>query len=92
MHRQPLLALLFLALAPAVHAERLTIERIFADPSLDGPAPRALAIAPDGRHVGYLRGRDTDQNQLDLWVMDVAGGTASRVVVSSAWARDMPLS
>ena len=92
MRRLPLLALFFLALAPAVHAERLTIERIFADPSLDGPAPRALAIAPDGRHVGYLRGREDDQNQLDLWVMDVARGSTSRLVDSAALVPARPLS
>jgi len=29
-------------------ANQLTIERIFADPSLSGPSPRALKIAPGG--------------------------------------------
>jgi dipeptidyl-peptidase-4 len=67
-----------------VSAERLTIDRIFGDPDLAGPSPRALKIAPDGRHVAFLRGRADDQNQLDLWLYDVAGGKAQRVVDSTS--------
>jgi len=67
-----------------VSAERLTIDRIFGDPDLAGPSPRALKIAPDGRHVAFLRGRADDQNQLDLWLYDVAGGKARRVVDSTS--------
>jgi dipeptidyl-peptidase-4 len=43
-------AFLFLAAmavsSPTV-ADRLTIERIFSDPNLEGPTPRGLQIAPD---------------------------------------------
>ena len=67
-----------------VSAERLTIDRIFGSPDLAGPSPRALKIAPDGRHVAYLRGRADDQDQLDLWLYDVAGGKARRVVDSTS--------
>ena len=73
-----------IALNPAVHAERLTIERIFSDPDLDGPSPRALQIAPDGSRVTFLRGRADDQNRLDRWAHDVAAGNARRVVDSAA--------
>jgi dipeptidyl-peptidase-4 len=49
----------------------LSIERIFGDPGLAGATPRAVKVSPDGRRVGLLRGRTTDQHQLDLWVYDV---------------------
>ena len=66
--------LLLVANLPAVAGE-LTIERIFGNPSLSGPTPRAVQVSPDGRRVGLLRGRDDDQHQLDLWSYDVADGT-----------------
>ena len=72
MHRILLPALL--ALSPLVHAERLSIDRIYADPDLNGPSPRVLKIAPDGSRVAFLRGRADDQNQLDLWQYEVATG------------------
>jgi dipeptidyl-peptidase-4 len=55
-------------------ANDLTLERIFADPALAGPTPRGVKVSPDGRRVGLLRGRATDQNQLDLWTYDVKTG------------------
>ena len=86
---------LFAALAASsslVHAERLTIERIFADPDLNGPSPRALKIAPDGQRVTFLRGREDDQNQLDLWEYDIAEGVAKRLVDSAALGEKRELS
>jgi dipeptidyl-peptidase-4 len=81
-----------LVLSPLVHAERLSIERIYADPDLNGPSPRMLKIAPDGTHVGFLRGRADDQNQLDLWQYDVASGAMTRLVDSSAIGEHKELS
>jgi dipeptidyl-peptidase-4 len=70
--------------SPFVHAERLTTDRLYSDPDLNGPAPRALKIAPDGSRVTFLRGRDDDQNQLDLWQYEIASGKTQRLVDSSA--------
>jgi len=67
-----------------VHAERLTVERLYADPDINGPSPRGLKIAPDGSRVTFLRGRSDDQNQLDLWQYEIATGTTSRLVDSAA--------
>lgn len=75
-----------------VAAEHLTIERIFGDPNLAGPSPRSLKIAPDGRHVGFLRGRADDQNQLDLWLHDVRSGKATRLIDSAALGENKELS
>jgi dipeptidyl-peptidase-4 len=90
MHRLFLTALL--ALSPLVHAERLSIERIFSDPDINGPSPRALKIAPDGSRVAFLRGRENDQNQLDLWQYDIASGNTQRLVDSSALGEQKELS
>lgn len=87
-----LLLAALLALSPLVHAERLTIDRIFDDPDLNGPSPRALHIAPDGSRVTFLRGRDDDQNQLDLWVYEVASGNTRRLVDSLALGEQKELS
>jgi dipeptidyl-peptidase-4 len=73
-------------------AERLSVERIYSDPELSGASPRALTIAPDGRHVGFLRGREDDQNQLDLWIHDIASGQATRFVDSRALGEGRELS
>jgi dipeptidyl-peptidase 4 len=54
------------------HAEKLSIERIFAAPDLSGASLRAAQISPDGRLVTYLRGSDRDKDRLDLWAYDVA--------------------
>lgn len=89
---RPLLPVLLLLLTSLVHAERLTVERLYSDPDLNGPTPRALKLAPDGRHVGFLRGRDDDQNQLDLWLYDVSGGQPKRLVDSLALGKQEELS
>src|ERR1044072_8322751 len=57
----------------SVHAEKLTIERIFAAPDLSGPSLRLPKVSPDGRWVTYLQAKDTDKNRLDLWAYDVRG-------------------
>lgn len=77
-----LLATLLLSAALPAQAERLSIERIFGDPALSGPAPRAVKIAPDGSRVGLLRGRPDDQLQLDLWEYKL-GDNALRLLVDS---------
>lgn len=72
---------LFGVAMPAM-AEKLSIDRIFSDPALAGPAPRALQIAPDGSRVTFLRGKSDDQNQLDLWEYNLKD-RATRLLVDS---------
>ncbi len=77
---QRLCALLLLSIVlPAVTAPAragdLTIERIFGDPALSGPTPRAVKTSPDGSKVGLVRGRASDQHQLDFWSYDVRDRT-----------------
>jgi dipeptidyl-peptidase-4 len=77
-----LAAAMILAVAPA-HAERLTLERIFASPSLSGPTPRMLRLSPDGRLATLLRNRPDDRERYDLWAVDTTTGEA-RMLVDSA--------
>jgi len=81
MRRHSALLLLTLASLPAL-ASDLTIERIFGDPALSGATPHAVKISPDGRRVALLRGRATDQHQLDLWSYDVRDGALAMRVDS----------
>ena len=70
-----------LSAAPA-SAERLTLDRIHADPALAGPAVRNLRVSPDGARVTFLRGRQDNQFQLDLWEYNMHDKTTRRLVDS----------
>jgi dipeptidyl-peptidase-4 len=63
-------------------AERLTLERIYADPALAGPGVRNLRVSPDGERVTFLRGRTDNQFQLDLWEFNMLDKTTQRLVDS----------
>src|SRR6476661_5116115 len=76
------LALTTVIAAPA-QAEQLTLERIFASPSLSGPTPRLLKLSPDGGLATMLRNRADDRNRYDLWAVDTTTGQA-RMLVDSA--------
>lgn len=62
----------------------LTLDRLFANRPLLGTPPRALTIAPDGRHIAWLQPRATDQLRFDLWVEEVATGKRRMAVDSLA--------
>jgi dipeptidyl-peptidase-4 len=70
-----------LAAVPA-SAERLTLDRIHADPALAGPGVRSLRVSPDGERVTFLRGRSDNQFQLDLWEFNMKDKTTHRLVDS----------
>jgi dipeptidyl-peptidase-4 len=70
-----------LATVPA-SAERLTLDRIHADPALAGPGVRSLRVSPDGERVSFLRGRTDNQFQLDLWEFNMKDKTTHRLVDS----------
>ena len=74
--------LLTLVLCGSAQAEHLSIERLFADPALDGPSPRSVKISPDGARVSFLQGKSDDQNQLDLWEYNI-DAAVSRLLVDS---------
>lgn len=68
---------------PPAAQQPLTLERIFASPSLSGPTPRLLKLSPDGRLATLLRNRPDDRDRYDLWAVDTATGQA-RMLVDSA--------
>ena len=50
----------------------LDIARLFAAPDLDGPSPKGVKISPDSTRVTFLRGKETDPLQMDLWEYNIA--------------------
>ncbi|MFM6830755.1 MAG: DPP IV N-terminal domain-containing protein, partial [Novosphingobium sp.] len=89
-------ALSTLAFAPLAHAQQgqpmtktsaaavkdLTFERVFASPGLNGPAPRAVKLSPDGRYLTLLRNRADDRERYDLWGFDRTTGEWKMLVDS----------
>ncbi|ASR43313.1 peptidase S9 [Xanthomonas citri pv. mangiferaeindicae] len=61
---------------------RLTLEAITGDAPLSGPTLLKPQVAPDGSRVTFLRGKDENRNQLDLWEYDIASGQ-TRMLVDS---------
>ena len=73
------------ALAPeatAQSAPRLTPERVYAEPNLNGPAARGVQAAPNGLGVSFLRAKADDRNVFDLWLAPLSG-EAPRLLVDS---------
>ncbi len=62
----------------------LEIERLFAAPDLDGPSPRGVKISPDSSRVTFLRGKETDPLQMDLWEYNLADREMRLLVDSTA--------
>jgi len=73
-----------LALSTPAMAEKLTPERIFADPALSGPTAKGVALSPDGKRVTYLKAKPEAANVQDLWAADVKGGEPYRLIDSAA--------
>lgn len=63
-------------------AADLTIERLFGSPDINGPQPMQLRFSPDGERVTYLRGKEDDRRQQDLWEYHIADKT-NRMLVDS---------
>jgi dipeptidyl-peptidase-4 len=73
-----------LASAMPAGAEELTIERLVSSPTIDGPAVQGLELSPDGKRITFLRGKETNKAQLDLWEFDADTGKSSLLVDSAA--------
>lgn len=67
----------------AEDGSKLTVERIYADPSLTGPAPRSVKLSPDGKRATFLKGKEDEQERLDLWEYNLEDNQ-SRMLVDSA--------
>ncbi|MEM7779167.1 MAG: DPP IV N-terminal domain-containing protein [Pseudomonadota bacterium] len=62
----------------------LTFERVFASPSLNGPAPRQAKFSPDGKYLTLLRNREDNAARYDLWGYEFATGEWTMLVDSEA--------
>lgn len=75
-----------LAFTPGATAQApsqpLTLERVFAAPTLTGTAPRLVKLSPDGKLATLLRSRPGDSERYDLWAIDPATGQARMLVDS----------
>ena len=80
-----------LASVPA-SAEKLTLERLNAEPALSGPGVRNLRVSPDGARVTFLRGRPDNQFQLDLWEYNMKDKSTNRLIDSKVLAPTETLS
>jgi dipeptidyl-peptidase 4 len=58
----------------------LSIERIYAEPSLSGQAPVGVKLSPDGQRMTFLRGLASQSQVLDLWQVDIKTGKESLLV------------
>ena len=92
------IAVSFLAAAPASAKEQpvtgtpLSIERVFASPSLNGAVPRGVKLSPDGRWLTVLRARADDRERYDLWGFDRKSGKWQMLVDSKALGSGRELS
>jgi dipeptidyl-peptidase-4 len=65
-----------------VDQKPLTLERLYASPSLSGPTPQGVKYSPDGTRVTFLKARADEAARFDLWQFDVATGEQSMLVDS----------
>jgi dipeptidyl-peptidase-4 len=80
------------AIAQAAAPLRLTLERIYGNPALGGPAPRALKLSPDGKWLTSLRNRADEKERYDLWAVDTTSGEARMLLDSTKFGSAAALS
>ncbi len=83
MRTMMIAAAMLATLSGQAGAEKLTPERVYADPALSGPSARNVKLSPDGTLVTYLKAKAENQRMTDLWAADVSGGTP-RLLVDGA--------
>lgn len=79
-------ALLALSFSVGLHAEQLTVARIFDAPDLSGPRLREPKFSPDGRYITFLQGKAENKDQLDLWAFETRTGRSRLLVDSRAFS------
>ncbi len=82
MKRLVITTLVTLMMMTSTNAENLSLERIYASPSLNGATLSKPALSPDGKRATFLRGKETDRNQIDLWEYNIESGELRMLVDS----------
>ena len=75
-----MLATALLLVAATQQQGSLPLERLFADPPLEGAAPMQLKPSPGGAWLTFLKPSPEDSEVLDLWAMPMQGGDAFPLV------------
>jgi dipeptidyl-peptidase-4 len=90
--RTVLLASVFALTAGSAFAQAnpavLTPERVFANPSLNGPVAQGVSLSPDGELVAFLRAREDDVSVLDLWAAPTGAGEPFKLIDARALVPD----
>jgi dipeptidyl-peptidase-4 len=72
----------------AVSASKtLTVERIFAGPSLNGSLTQGVEWSPNGKRISFFQPAANDASKTGLWVMEASTGKKSVLVDSGKLAR-----
>jgi dipeptidyl-peptidase-4 len=61
---------------------RLSLDRLFEDPPIDGVRIQGVEWTEDGSMVGYLRPSQENRDVLELWAYDVVKGESRRLVTA----------
>jgi len=59
---------------------RLTVERLFSSPLLNGAIPQQVRFSPDGSRVTYLANPPDDRERLDLYCYDIGDDRSRRLI------------
>ncbi len=62
--------------------DSLTVARLVGSPSLDGVSLSGVKLSPDGQRITFLKGKEGNFRQQDLWEFNVADRT-TRLLVDS---------
>ncbi len=77
--------------APRSSGKQLTVERIYAQPSLNGRLTRGLAWAPDGKQLSFFETKGAGKDaKTELWVMDAASGQRRLLVAADKLESILP--
>ena len=69
--------------------QELTVDRIYAQPSLSGRLTRGVAWAPDGKKISFFESKGQGKDA-ELWEMDAATGQRTLLVAGDKLASILP--
>ncbi len=77
--------------ARAAKPGELTVDRIFAQPSLSGRLTRGIAWAPDNQRLSYFETKGSGRDaKLELWTMDITTGERALLVSAGTLESVLP--